>query len=63
MSTATTLLFNVAVGFLAARCVAPPEAAGPPQPGERERDRPTGTPPAGGTTTTELDDFMMEKTK
>lgn len=57
MSTATTLLFNVAVGFLAAALIAPGEADGAGQPATRPH-RGSKSPEADST----LDDFMMEKT-
>lgn len=57
ISTATTLLFNVAVGFLAAALVAPAASAGakPVEPGPR--------PAKNDGATNKLDDFMMETTK
>ena len=61
MSTATALLFNVAVGFLVVALVAPPEAAGPPRPVARRDDDVDPTPEHEETT--HLDEFMMEKTK
>jgi hypothetical protein len=57
VSTATTLLFNVAVGFVAAAVVAP-AAAGSAKTVER-RPRPTKNDGA----TNKLDDFMMETSK
>ncbi|CAN5478427.1 hypothetical protein BH10ACT10_BH10ACT10_11500 [soil metagenome] len=75
VSTATTLLLNVAVGFLAAALVAPTGAGETPQ-RQHRADTPTGdaepdsVKPDAATTTGEsksddskLDDFMMEKTK
>lgn len=61
VSTATTLLFNVAVGFLAAALVAPHSRTGPSHRTEGT-DRPYGhtTQPADDA---KLDDFMMEKTQ
>jgi hypothetical protein len=68
VSTATTLLFNVAVGFLAAALVAPserPEGA----PGHRSTPPSDDSTPrttkkvSAGTADSKLDDFMMEKTK
>jgi hypothetical protein len=60
VSTATTLLFNVAVGFLAAALVAPHSRPGTAHRTE-ETDQPSGhaTQPADDA---KLDDFMMEKT-
>jgi hypothetical protein len=55
MSTATTLLFTLAIGFLAAALVAP--AAGEVRPVRRTR------PPASADSDHKLDDLMMEKTK
>lgn len=52
MSTATTLLFNVAVGFLAAALVAPPAAAGTGRPARRTRPAPADEP------SSKLDDLM-----
>ncbi|MGZ4436656.1 MAG: hypothetical protein ACXVYY_19825 [Oryzihumus sp.] len=60
MSTATTLLFNVAVGFLAAALIAPADATGGDVPATRE---PRGEAPAPVEQTSRLDDFMMEETK
>jgi len=59
VTTATTLLFNVAVGFLAAALVAPSEDRA------EEARTPQQDPPARGGADDEssLDDFMMEKTK
>ncbi len=57
VSTATTLLFNVAVGFLAAALVAPPAATGSAT--ARRRPQPAGN----GGETSKLDDLMMEKTQ
>ena len=59
VSTATTLLFNVAVGFLAAAFVAPQSRPGSSRRSE-ETDQPSGhaTQPADDA---KLDDFMMEK--
>jgi hypothetical protein len=58
VSTATTLLFNVAVGFLAAALVAPrsqrTEALGAPEPSNHH---------AESADEARLDDFMMEKTQ
>ena len=61
VSTATTLLFNVAVGFLAAALVAPHSRPGTSHRTD-EADQPTGhaTQPADDA---KLDDFMMEKTQ
>ena len=61
VSTATTLLFNVAVGFLAAALVAPHSRTGTSHRTETA-DRPYGhtTQPADDA---KLDDFMMEKTQ
>ena len=56
MSAATTLLFTVAVGFLAAALMTP---AGE-QPVER---RTRAQRPTDDVETTRLDDMMMEKTK
>jgi hypothetical protein len=55
MSTATTLLFTLAIGFLAAALVAP--AAGEVRPVRRTR------PPVSADSDHKLDDLMMEKTK
>ncbi|NUR09593.1 MAG: hypothetical protein HOQ22_04220 [Nocardioidaceae bacterium] len=55
-STATTLLLNVAVGFLAAALVAPTAR------GER-RERPEQAPTDDDPTSAQLDDLMMEKTQ
>ncbi|MEO5710654.1 MAG: hypothetical protein ABIQ59_12620 [Nocardioidaceae bacterium] len=78
VSTATTLLLNVAVGFLAAALVAPTEAGETPQRQHRahtptdgaQRDSAKPDTTTTDTTTGEpksddskLDDFMMEKTK
>ena len=62
MSTATTLLLNVGVGFLAAALVAPAEAAGRPRAAAGRAQEPTG--PGTGTAADEprLDD-LMEKTQ
>ena len=60
MSTATTLLFDVAVGFLAAALVAPAEASGSDRPVTPE---PRDEAPAPAEQTSRLDDFMMEKTQ
>jgi hypothetical protein len=57
MSTATTLLFTVAIGFLAAALIAPAVAPGA-KPVERE-PRPAGD----DETTSKLDDLMMETSK
>jgi hypothetical protein len=58
VSTATTLLFNVAVGFLAAALVAPrsqrTKALGAPEPSNHH---------AESADEARLDDFMMEKTQ
>ena len=61
VSTATTLLFNVAVGFLAAALVAPHSRPGTSHRTD-EADQPAGhaTQPADDA---KLDDFMMEKTQ
>ena len=61
VSTATTLLFNVAVGFLAAALVAPHSRPGASHRTE-EADLPSGhaMQPADDA---KLDDFMMEKTQ
>ena len=63
VSTATTLLLNVAVGFLAAALVAPGAAAGlaPLQRAGATTRRPRHRRPTR--TDARLDDFMMEKTK
>jgi hypothetical protein len=65
LSTATTLLLNVAVGFLAAALVAPSAAAGIRRPARRAADQTTDqTADQTGTdghTDARLDDFMMEK--
>ena len=69
VSTATTLLFNVAVGFLAAALVAPAEHRGlHKDEGSVASPSDDGTTVDDGTTDTRtgdstLDDFMMEKTK
>jgi hypothetical protein len=55
MSTATTLLFTLAIGFLAAALVAP--AAGEVRPVRRT------PPPVSADSDHKLDDLMMEKTK
>jgi hypothetical protein len=61
VSTATTLLFNVAVGFLAAALVAPHSRTGTSRRNERaERTSGHTTQPADDA---KLDDFMMEKTQ
>jgi hypothetical protein len=69
VSTATTLLFNVAVGFLAAALVAPAETRGrledegsvaSPSDDDTRADDET---PDTRTSDSKLDDFMMEKTK
>ncbi len=61
VSTATTLLFNVAVGFLAAALVAPHSRTGTSHRTERaERTSGHATQPADDA---KLDDFMMEKTQ
>ncbi len=57
MSTATTLLFNVAVGFLAAALVAPPAATG-----EHKAPRAPRRVETDGETS-KLDDLMREKTQ
>jgi hypothetical protein len=63
VTTATTLLLNVAVGFLAAAIFAPVDRP------RRTRSAHREAPPAGddGTTSisndSQLDDFMMEKTQ
>jgi hypothetical protein len=70
VSTATTLLFNVAVGFLAAALVAPtsrPEPAtghrsAAPSDDSTQTSRPTKKTSADSADS-KLDDFMMEKTK
>jgi hypothetical protein len=64
VSTATTLLLNVAVGFLAAALVAPTNQAG----GHRHDARAAGPVKDDDShdetsTDPKLDDFMMEKTK
>ncbi len=56
-SAATTLLFNVAVGFLAVALVAPGSAGGVEEP------RPKPRPARNDGATHSLDDFMMEPTK
>jgi hypothetical protein len=61
VSTATTLLFNVAVGFLAAALVAPHSRPGTPHPAEGT-DRPSGHVTQSADDA-KLDDFMMEKTQ
>ena len=58
VSTATTLLFNVAVGFLAAALVAPPSRSRSEVP---ETPTPSDHRPESADDAT-LDDFMMEKT-
>ncbi|QWZ09419.1 hypothetical protein KRR39_06525 [Nocardioides panacis] len=73
VSTATTLLFNVAVGFLAAALVAPsprPEGATGHRSSAPSDDstKTSGTPRTPKKTSADsgdskLDDFMMEKTK
>lgn len=71
VSTATTLLLNVAVGFLAAALVAPSEDRGAPRHKDEAETPPadeavtTSTSTSNGTSTSDskLDDFMMEKTK
>jgi hypothetical protein len=62
LSTATTLLLNVAVGFLAAALVAPTERTGPATPSGRQPD-PTGDDTGDEAAPSRLDDLMMEKTK
>jgi hypothetical protein len=67
VSTATTLLLNVAVGFLAAALVAPTEDGGRHR-HEADAAHPSqdGTESSADTTRTsdsKLDDLMMEKTK
>ena len=59
VSTATTLLFNVAVGFLAAAIFAP-VPTGQSGSTHRAEPHPDGHPDSD---TARLDDFMMEKTK
>jgi len=58
LSTGTTLLLNVAVGFLAAAVVAPGAAAGLRR--SAHRDTPSADSPDDDTQV-RLDDFMMEK--
>jgi hypothetical protein len=67
LSTATTLLLNVAVGFLAGSLFAPDQRSGSSKHADRD-----GTPSEGDTSTdtsadtsnnSRLDDFMMEKTQ
>jgi hypothetical protein len=60
VSTATTLLFNVAVGFLAAALIAPSAAAGA---ADAEEPRPEPRPADDEGATHKLDDLMMEKTQ
>jgi hypothetical protein len=70
VSTATTLLFNVAVGFLAAALVAPTSRPEPttghrsaaPSDDSTKTSRPTKKTSADSADS-KLDDFMMEKTK
>ncbi len=57
VSTATTLLFNVAVGFLAATLVSRPGAPNQDHPHRRE------VPPADDRTDTKMDDFMGAEAK
>lgn len=69
VSTATTLLLNVAVGFLAAALVAPAEARETPKHQHRDDTPPDSAqhiddqPDDVRTDEPKLDDFMMEKTK
>jgi hypothetical protein len=64
VDTATTLLFNVAMGFLAAALVAPPAAAGAVEPAPTHEPADTGEDTvASEDDTTKLDDLMMEKNK
>jgi len=63
VNTATTLLFNVAVGFLAAALVVPAVAsAAKPAPKQEPADADAGTA-LSDDDTTKLDDLMMEKNK
>jgi hypothetical protein len=62
LSTATTLLLNVAVGFLAAALVAPTERTGPVTPSDRQPE-PTDDDTGDEAAPSRLDDLMMEKTK
>jgi hypothetical protein len=60
VTTATTLLINVAVGFLAAAIFAPVQSAGHHESSHRAEPRPDGPPDSENT---RIDDLMMEKTK
>jgi hypothetical protein len=62
VSTATTLLFNVAVGFLAAAILAP---TGEPdrKPHAHRDETPSDDSTAATSSEARLDDFMMEKTQ
>ncbi len=62
VSTATTLLFNVAVGFLAAAILAP--TSEPDRAPHAHRDEtPSDDSTAATASDARLDDFMMEKTQ
>lgn len=62
VSTATTLLFNVAVGFLAAAVLAPTSEPDRTPRAHRD-DTPSDDSTAATSSDARLDDFMMEKTQ
>ncbi len=62
VSTATTLLFNVAVGFLAAAVLAPASEPGRTPRAHRD-DTPSDDSTAATSSDARLDDLMMEKTQ
>jgi hypothetical protein len=65
LSTATTMAFNVGLGFLAAALVAPGAGTGSTWPGRRRPvdDTPEATDHQTADDTTALDSFMKEKAK
>jgi hypothetical protein len=63
VSTATTLLFNVAVGFLAAAIVAPTNRSDSSTPRHAGPSDDDSTHDSAAHDDSQLDDFMMEKTK
>lgn len=60
VSTATTMAFNVAVGFLAAAFFAPPGQSRPESPAHEQHSSPDGESEAGES---RLDDLMKESAK
>jgi hypothetical protein len=63
VSTATTLLLNVAVGFLAGALFGPDRRTGPAEEEPRDTTSPDDHSDADASNNSRLDDFMMEKSQ